>query len=94
MEAGLDSVQESNTGFDENFADNGGGSGGSAFYGILRASELIPYDSAIFVSTDSIPADVNLAQYAGITLLKKRIRVSAVRISVIISNHFCFHSYI
>lgn len=74
MEAGLNSVQESNV-FDADLIGNGGGNGGSAFYGILRASELIPYDSAIFVSTDSIPADVNLAQYAGITLLKKRIRV-------------------
>lgn len=66
MEAGLDSVKESSE--DE--------IGGNAFYGIVRASELVPYDSAIFISTDKIPLDTNLAQYAAITLLKKRIRVS------------------
>lgn len=65
MIAGLESVQESKT-----------PGGGSAFFGIMRASELVPYDSAIFISTDSVPADTDAAQYAAITLLKKRIRVS------------------
>lgn len=66
MIAGLESVQESRE----------MRNGGSGFYGIMRASELIPYDSAIFISTDSVPDDINLAKYAAITLLKKRIRVS------------------
>lgn len=65
MVAGLESVQESREMID----------GGSGFYGIMRACELVPYDSAIFISTDKIPEDVNLVKYAAITLLKKRIRV-------------------
>lgn len=65
MIAGLESVQESR----EEFA------GGSGFYGILRASELVPYDSAIFISTDKIPQDVVLMRNAATTLLKKRVRV-------------------
>lgn len=67
MIAGLESVQESKQ-----------LGGGSAFFGIMRASELVPYDSAIFISTDSIPADTDSAQYAAITLLKKRIRVRGI----------------
>lgn len=63
MIAGLESIQESSEG------------SGSAFFGILRACELIPYDSVIFICTDRVPSDVNMAQYAAITLLKKRIRV-------------------
>lgn len=70
--AGIDSVQESRE----------MRNGGSAFYGIMRASELIPYDSAIFISTDSVPDDINLARYAAITLLKKRIRVSIYKRSI------------
>lgn len=65
MIAGLESVQESREMID----------GGSGFYGIMRACELVPYDSAIFISTDKTPEDVNLVKYAAITLLKKRIRV-------------------
>lgn len=63
--AGLDSVQES-----QEISE-----GGSGFYGILRASELVPYDSAIFISTDKIPKDTSLMKNAAIVLLKKRIRV-------------------
>lgn len=66
MIAGLESVQESREMF----------GGGSGFYGILRASELIPYDSAIFISTDKIPQDISLMKNAATILLKKRIRVS------------------
>lgn len=65
MIAGIESIQESRD----------MRNGGSGFYGIMRASELIPYDSAIFITTDSVPDDTNLARYAAITLLKKRIRV-------------------
>lgn len=64
--AGLDSVQESLEMSE----------GGSGFYGILRASELVPYDSAIFISTDKIPTDASLMKNAAIVLLKKRIRVT------------------
>lgn len=63
--AGLDSIQEANN----------PSTSGNAFFGIIRASELIPYDSAVFISTASPPADSNLAQYAAIRLLKKRIRL-------------------
>lgn len=66
MIAGLDSVQESREMIE----------GGSGFYGILRASELVPYDSAIFISTDKIPQDISLMKNAATILLKKRIRVS------------------
>lgn len=65
MIAGLDSVQESREMVE----------GGSGFYGILRASELVPYDSAIFISTDKIPQDISLMKNAATILLKKRIRV-------------------
>lgn len=65
MIAGIESVQESREMF----------GGGSGFYGILRASELIPYDSAIFISTDKIPQDISLMKNAATILLKKRIRV-------------------
>lgn len=51
---------------------------GKTFFGIIRAIELIPYDSAVFVSTGLLPADENLAQYAAMALLKKRIRVDIV----------------
>lgn len=67
MIAGLESVQESR--------DSRKSEG--AFFGIKRASELVPYDSAIFISTDSVPEDDdNVAKYAALTLLKKRIRVN------------------
>ncbi|XP_055323412.1 uncharacterized protein LOC129578614 isoform X2 [Sitodiplosis mosellana] len=65
MIAGLDSVQESREMIE----------GGSGFYGILRASELVPYDSAIFISTDKIPQDISLMKNAATILLKKRIRL-------------------
>lgn len=66
MMAGLDSVQES-----QEMSE-----GGSGFYGILRTSELVPYDSAIFISTDKIPNDGTLMKSAATVLLKKRIRVT------------------
>lgn len=65
MIAGLDSVQASHEMTD----------GGSGFYGIVRACELVPYDSGIFISTDKVPEDDHLVKSAAITLLKKRIRV-------------------
>lgn len=72
MIAGLDSVQDSR---DLN-------EGGSGFYGIYRASELVPYDSAIFISTDRIPQDINLMKNAANILLKKRIRVKQIQFIV------------
>lgn len=66
MIAGLESIHESQP------------ERGTAFFGIMRASELIPYDSAIFVCTDAVSLDENLGQYAALTLLKKRIRVSVI----------------
>jgi len=44
--------------------------------GVLHAAELVPYDSAVFISTAAIPPHTELVQDAAITLLKKRIRVS------------------
>uniref|UniRef100_A0A6B2EC18 Putative conserved secreted protein n=1 Tax=Phlebotomus kandelakii TaxID=1109342 RepID=A0A6B2EC18_9DIPT len=63
--AGIESVRESLQ----------PGSEDKAFIGILRASELIPYDSAIFLSTDKIPQNPEFSQEAAIVLLKKRIRL-------------------
>lgn len=83
MIAGLESVQESREML----------GGGSGFYGILRASELIPYDSAIFISTDQIPEDIGLMKNAATILLKKRIRVNTSEccsISVAFFNSNCF----
>lgn len=79
MIAGLESVQESREMLE----------GGSGFYGILRASELVPYDSAIFISTDKIPQDISLMKNAATILLKKRIRVSIIYLSP--DTHSTFH---
>lgn len=38
--------------------------------------QLIPYDSAIFLSTDTLPNDPEHQESASMILLKKRIRVS------------------
>lgn len=48
---------------------------GRAYYGILRTSQEIPYDSAIFLATSNPATDKELAKMAALTLLKKRIRV-------------------
>lgn len=64
MVAGLNSIQES-------IKDSG-----TAFVGIIKASELIPYDSAIFICTDTEPSDINLSKLAANTLFNKRIRVN------------------
>ncbi|XP_055699878.1 uncharacterized protein LOC129809273 [Phlebotomus papatasi] len=63
--AGIESVRESHQPRSEE----------KAFIGILRASELIPYDSAIFLSTDRVPQNAEFSQEAAIVLLKKRIRL-------------------
>lgn len=46
------------------------------YYSIIRTGQLIPYDSAIFLSTDVLPFDTEHEQSASMILLKKRIRVS------------------
>lgn len=46
------------------------------YYSIIRTGQLIPYDSAIFLSTDKLPNDTEHQQPASMILLKKRIRVS------------------
>ena len=43
---------------------------------ISKTAQQIPFDSAIFLSTDSIPIDKDHQQVASMILLKKRIRVS------------------
>ncbi|CAO1374836.1 unnamed protein product [Diamesa serratosioi] len=45
------------------------------FYSIIRTAQLIPYDSAIFLSTDLLPKDLEYQQQASMMLLKKRIRM-------------------
>lgn len=62
--AGLDSLQDSRNG------------PGATFFGLVRVTRLIPYDSAIFVCTDRPPFDPNVGKFAAMSLLKKRIRVS------------------
>lgn len=70
--AGLNSIQpSSNTDHEiSTHTDN-------VFSTIIRASERIPYDSAIFLFTNSEPVEDEVAQTAAIMLLKKRIRVSS-----------------
>ncbi|XP_055622864.1 uncharacterized protein LOC129765852 isoform X2 [Toxorhynchites rutilus septentrionalis] len=53
-------------------------SSGRAYYGILRTSQEIPYDSAIFLATSNAATDKELARMAALTLLKKRIRLYVV----------------
>lgn len=48
------------------------------YYSIIRTGQLIPYDSAIFLSTDNLPNDTEHQNQASMILLKKRIRVSRV----------------
>lgn len=50
------------------------------YYSIIRTGQLIPYDSAIFLSTDNLPNDTEHQQPASMILLKKRIRVSLTMI--------------
>lgn len=49
------------------------------YYSIIRTGQLIPFDSAIFLSTDDLPNDTEHQLQASMFLLKKRIRV---RISI------------
>ncbi|XP_035775855.1 uncharacterized protein LOC118457948 [Anopheles albimanus] len=49
--------------------------GGSEYYGILRTSQEVPYDSAIFLATSKSTTDPQLARMTALTLLKKRIRL-------------------
>jgi hypothetical protein len=46
------------------------------YYSIIRTGQLIPFDSAIFLSTDELPNDEEHRLQASMFLLKKRIRVS------------------
>jgi hypothetical protein len=45
------------------------------YYSIIRTGQLIPFDSAIFLSTDELPNDTEHQLQASMFLLKKRIRV-------------------
>lgn len=66
MLKGLSSLRESTQTVDS----------GKAFTSILKASGHIPYDSAIFISTDNDPSDSELFDRAATVLIKKRIRVN------------------
>lgn len=66
MMATLDRVREENATTQES----------KTYYSIIRTGQLIPYDSAIFLSTDNLPNDTEHQQPASMILLKKRIRVS------------------
>lgn len=68
MVSTLDRVREENATAQES----------KTFYSIIRTGQLIPYDSAIFLSTDHLPNDTEHQQQASMILLKKRIRVSGV----------------
>ncbi|XP_023291316.2 uncharacterized protein LOC111674869 [Lucilia cuprina] len=48
---------------------------GDAFRGISYAASLVPYDSAIFISTAHMASNNHQVQNSAITLLKKRIRL-------------------
>lgn len=66
----LDKVRDENTTDQES----------KTYYSIIRTGQLIPFDSAIFVSTDDIPSDTGHQQQASMFLLKKRIRVRIINI--------------
>lgn len=65
----LDRVREENATTEES----------KTYYSIIRTGQLIPYDSAIFLSTDKLPNDTEHQQPASMILLKKRIRVSTAK---------------
>ncbi|KFB44120.1 AGAP002382-PA-like protein [Anopheles sinensis] len=52
--------------------------GGSEYYNIMRTSQEIPYDSAIFLATSRATTDANLSRMTALTLLKKRIRLYVI----------------
>ena len=53
--------------------------GGVAFYSILKATEKVPYDSAILLFTGRAAEDEDLAQIASENLASKRCKVSEFR---------------
>lgn len=55
---------------------------GVGLQGVIRSSQEIPYDSAIFMSTNSIPSDGELLDMSILSLIKKRIRVSVKQLNV------------
>lgn len=66
MMSTLDKVREENATDQES----------KTYYSIIRTGQLIPFDSAIFLSTDDLPNDTEHQLQASMFLLKKRIRVS------------------
>lgn len=54
---------------------------GDAFRGISHAAELVPYDSAVFISTAHLAKHTDQVQDSAITLLKKRIRVCFAKLN-------------
>ena len=69
------------------------------YYSIIRTGQLIPFDSAIFLTTDDIPTDAipndNEHQYqASMFLLKKRIRVRLINISSCLHLIACCMLYV
>lgn len=69
MRAALDSIRE------ESVQDGKTPAPSRTYSGIYKTAMQVPYDSAIFLSTDSIPRDYTDKQEAAMILLKKRIRV-------------------
>ena len=53
--------------------------GGVAFYSILKATEKVPYDSAILLFTGRAAEDEDLAQITSENLVSKRCKVSEFR---------------
>lgn len=59
------------------------------YYSIIRTGQLIPFDSAIFITTDDIPNDIEHQEQASMFLLKKRIRVRLINIFFFLLLHSC-----
>lgn len=84
MVSTLDRVREENVTSQES----------KTYYSIIRTGQLIPYDSAIFLSTDNLPNDTEHQQPASMILLKKRIRVRKVRSVRYLNEVFPLNSFI
>jgi hypothetical protein len=66
------------------------------YYSIIRTGQLIPFDSAIFLTTDDLPNDTEHQYHASMFLLKKRIRVRLINISsfLLICMHAIYLLYV
>lgn len=84
MMSTLDKVRE------ENITDQES----KTYYSIIRTGQLIPFDSAIFLSTDDLPNDTEHQLQASMFLLKKRIRVSFSDLSAMFFKVIAFFYFL